>query len=92
MVPQERGEKPEVILENIRKHVPAWAQAVDSLKDIKIKKMNGLSNSCYKVELKDNIEMADSSAPRSYLYRKLECEVVDREIERTIFQSMSDSG
>ena len=31
--PVERGEKPEVILANIQKHLPSWAEAVYDMKD-----------------------------------------------------------
>ena len=69
------------------KHVPAWAGRVNSLDDIEIKLLNGLSNSCYKVNLKSHIEIddVDDSVPRAFLYRKLECEVIDKVTERTIF-------
>ena len=74
------------------KHVPTWAGRVNSLDDIEIKLLNGLSNSCYKVNLKSHIEIDDDTIPRAFLYRKLECEVIDKETERTIFEKMSESG
>lgn len=54
--------------------------------------MNGLSNSCYKVSLDKRVKLSDPDAPRTVLYRKIENEVVEKEIEYTIFKSMSDSG
>jgi len=55
MVEVERGEKPEVVLARIKEHVPAWTQAVQSLDQVEIKKMSGLSNACYRVGLKDEV-------------------------------------
>ena len=51
-----------------------------------------MSNSCYKVSLDKRVKLSDPDAPRAVLYRKIENEVVDKEIEYTIFKSMSDSG
>ena len=82
-----------MILENIKKHLPSWAEAVNDINDqLEIKKLSGMSNSCYKVKLDKRVKLSDLSAPRAVLYRKLENEVVDKEIEYTIFKSMSDSG
>ena len=92
LAPQ-RGELPEVILENIKKHLPSWAESVHDITDqVEIKKLNGLSNSCYKVWLDKRVKLSDPDAPRAVLYRKIENAVVDKEIEYTIFKSMSDSG
>ena len=90
---EQRGETPEVIFNNIKKHMPSWAEAVhDPLDQLEIKKLNGLSNSCYKVALDKRVKLSDPDAPRAVLYRKIENEVVDKDIEHTIFKTMSDSG
>ena len=90
---EHRGEPPEVIFNNIKKHMPSWAEAVhDPLDQLEIKKLNGLSNSCYKVSLDKRVKLSDPDAPRAVLYRKIENEVVDKDIEHTIFKTMSDSG
>lgn len=52
--------------------------------------MAGMSNTCYKVKILDGIETIIE--PRSLLYRKFVCEIVDKDVEATIFQSMSDQG
>ena len=80
----ERGEKPEVILAHIKEHVPSWAP-IESIDQLDIKKMSGLSNACYRVHIKDG-----GIEPATLLYRKFECEIVDKKVEGTIFQSMSD--
>ena len=59
---------------------------------MEIKKLNGLSNSCYKVWLDKRVKLNDPDAPRAVLYRKIENEVVDKHIESTIFRTMSESG
>ena len=53
--------------------------------------MSGLSNACYRVSLKVEVVL-NQEAPRTVLYRKFECEIVDKAIEAAIFKSMSDSG
>ena len=53
--------------------------------------MSGLSNACYRVSLKDDVVL-NQEDPRTVLYRKFECEIVDKAIEAAIFKSMSDSG
>ena len=68
------------------KHLPSWKAAITDIYDqIEVKKLNGMSNSCYKVKLDKRVKLSDPSAPRAVLYRKLENEVVDKDIEFTIF-------
>ena len=51
-----------------------------------IKKMSGLSNACYRVELQSDVQLppaqdsgsGDAKQPRVFLYRKFECEIVDK--------------
>ena len=49
--------------------------------------MSGLSNACYRVHIKEG-----TTEPKTLLYRKFECEIVDKKVEGTIFQSMSDQS
>ena len=86
------GEAPEVILANIKKHVRAWDQGVQTLNDIKISRLNGLSNACYRVELQDWVSLSDTAEKRVFLYRKFECTVNNKEIEAIIFQNMSEKN
>ena len=63
----QRGEQPAVIFENIKKHLPSWAEAVrDQMDQVEIKKLNGLSNSCYKVALDKRIILSSQEAPRGH--------------------------
>ena len=73
-----RGEKWEVILARIQERVPAWATAVTSLEQTDIRKLSGLSNACYKVAVKEEVQLDDTEAPRVVLYRKFECQIVDK--------------
>ena len=75
----ERGEKPDVILAHIKEQVPSWAP-ITSVDQLEIKKMSGLSNACYRVHIKDG-----GIEPTTLLYRKFECEIVDKKVEGTIF-------
>ena len=75
----ERGEKPDVILAHIKEHLPSWAP-ISSVDQLEIKKMSGLSNACYRVHVKDG-----GIEPTTLLYRKFECEIVDKKVEGTIF-------
>lgn len=85
-----RGEQPEVVLDRIKEHMPAWRSV--SLSDVTIKRLSGLSNACYKVQLLDTIKIDDTEVPRKLLYRKFENEVIDKKIEELIFRSMAEKG
>ena len=65
-----RAEQPELVLARIKEHVPQWASCVQGLEQVEIKKMSGLSNACYRVALKDAVQLEDSLAARTYVYRK----------------------
>ena len=49
-----------------------------------------MSNVCYKVEIID--DKIKSMQPHALLYRKFVCEIIDKKVEATIFESMSDQG
>ena len=83
-----RGEVPAVILENIKKHFKSWDSF--TLNQIEITLLNGLSNSCYRVYIKDNTSVGVE--PFNLLYRKFECAISDKKVEATVFKSMSDQG
>ena len=68
--------------------MPSWSQADVTLEQVSIRKLSGLSNACYRVELRES----EGVEPRVLLYRKFECEIVDKQIEATVFKAMSDSG
>ena len=51
--------------------------------------MSGLSNACYRVKITDQA-LKESVKPNIFLYRKFECEIIDKKIEGTVFQAMSD--
>lgn len=83
-----RGEKYDVILSRIKEKVTSWAPV--TLEQLNIKKMSGLSNACYRVHIED--EALKQIVPTTLLYRKFECEIIDKKVESTIFKSMSDQG
>ena len=53
--------------------------------------MSGLSNACYRVALNEDVQLEGSEAARVYLYRKFECEIIDKRVEAAIFKCMSDA-
>ena len=79
------GESSDVILANIKKHVPSWLEA--TLAQLDIRRMNGLSNACYRVTFRDY-----AGEDRVLLYRKFESKVSNKEIEAIIFKYMSDQS
>ena len=90
--PKEKGEKPELILERAKQCFTSWQNSVHSLDQVEIRRLNGMSNAVYKVALKSEVTLSDSEDPRVVLYRKFECEIIDKKVESTIFQYMSESG
>ena len=61
--------------------------AVDLLS---VSKLSGLSNSCYRVKIED--KSLDGVEPNVLLYRKFECDIIDKKMEATVFEVMSDIG
>ena len=56
-------------------------------------RLSGLSNACYRVKLRDDVELGDDAeTPRVLIYRKQESNVVDLRVEKAIFKHISDSG
>jgi len=89
--PKERGQKPETILAHIKDNIPDWHPV--TLDQVEIRRLSGLSNACYKVSLKAEARFGDgSNAPREVMYRKFECDIIDRKTEATIFRCMAESG
>ena len=78
-----RGQTPDVILKHIKEHIESWKDV--TLDQISIAKLSGLSNSCYRV----HAESDSAVQPMTLLYRKFECELVDKRVEAAIFESMS---
>ena len=85
-----RGETHQVILERIQHRLPEWSEYV-TLDKLSVERLNGLSNACYKVSVANCVDLP-SDTPRVLLYRKFECQIVDRRIETAIFKCMSESG
>ena len=61
------------------------------LKDVKITRLSGMSNACYRVALSETINLSDESA-RVVFYRKFLSTVRDRNVEAAIFESMAERG
>lgn len=53
----EKGEKDEVIIAHIYENLPAWAEVVQDPEQIEIRQLSGLSNACYRVALKSDVEL-----------------------------------
>lgn len=77
-----RGEKDEVIIARCKEAVPDWKDARDS--DFAIRRMSGLSNACYRVQV--------TSGDSVYLYRKFQNALIALDVEQTIFSIMGEQG
>ena len=44
-----------IIFENIIKHVSEWKECLSGPNDLEITKLNGMSNACYKVQIKKDV-------------------------------------
>jgi Choline/ethanolamine kinase len=49
--------------------------------------MAGLSNACYRVSVEKPVVFPDA-----VLYKKFECQIINKEVEAMIFKNMSDRG
>ena len=79
-----------MIVARVREHVGAWAEVESA--QVRIKRLSGLSNACYRVKLQDDVQLPDAETPRVFLYRKFLCAIVDKQIEATVFKCMSNAG
>jgi|DEB0MinimDraft_12_1074336.scaffolds.fasta_scaffold31514_2 hypothetical protein len=62
---------------------------MSSPENLVYRRLNGNSNACFKVSLKDHIEI-EEGVPRSVLYRRYEQKVVDKAVEQAIFKAKSE--
>ena len=76
------------IFTHLIEHIPEWKQLIKTPDDLNLKRLNGNSNACFKVELKDHIN-SDGAIPRALLYRRYEQTVVDKRVEQAIFNAQS---
>jgi hypothetical protein len=58
------GERPQVIFDRIKEHIPEWGRLLTELDQLDIKRLSGLSNACYKVALKESVALPDPEMPR----------------------------
>ena len=77
--------------DNIMEHVPQWRAILQSVDDIKFKRLNGNSNACFKVSIREGL-YPEESKTRALLYRKYEQKIIDKQIEQAIFNAMSLDG
>ena len=83
------GEKDDLILQRICDAIPSWSQKNLTLNQVDIKRLSGLSNACYRVSIKKELTFCE---PKVVLYRKFECQVIDKNLEAAIFKANSDAG
>ena len=83
------GEQDDLILQRISDAIPSWSQENLTLDQVEIKRLSGLSNACYRVSIKKEMTFCD---PKIVLYRKFECQVIDKNLEAAIFKANSDAG
>jgi len=84
------GESEQVMFQRVIQHVEGWSTLFSSADELQFTRMSGMSNACYKVEPKN--VTGGEVWPRAVLYRKFECEIVDKTVEDIIFTSMSEQG
>lgn len=73
--------------------IPSWKTVVKTPDDLKFVRLNGNSNACYKLSIKDKTVIPEdqkSSTPKNLLYRRFEQTVVDKLVEQAIFKARSD--
>jgi len=79
------------IFEHVYKHVPGWSRCLKSFEDLEYKRLNGNSNACFKVSIKEDLH-PEVSETRAVLYRRYEQQIIDKKIEQAIFGAMSENG
>ena len=88
------------LLAKIQNHITSW-QRIGSHDSLEITKLAGLSNACYKVKVvvtPDNTPTESNGAaedsepiePDAVLFRFFECKLANWEVEKEIFQALSD--
>lgn len=87
MVYNNTSEAETTMLARIKEHVPSW-NIITDVDQLSFKRLSGLSNACYKVTPKDTT-LASIVQPNALLYRKKVSELVDKEQEAIVFESMS---
>lgn len=88
----------QTIFERVGLHLSSWKAAVTSVEQLAIKRMSGLSNACFRVELTpqtvEQLKAAGQQLPEPavLLYRRFEQELTDKRIEQAIFEAKSEDG
>jgi hypothetical protein len=72
-------------------HISSWKTHLNDQEDLEIKRLSGLSNACFRVQIKDTVA-EEIKEPRTLLYRRFEQDLTDRRIEEAIFRAKSDDG
>jgi hypothetical protein len=74
----------------IKKHVKEWTSLIHSSKDLTFSRLNGNSNACYKVTLKNKAPYTVEF--ESVLFRRYEQDIIDKKVEQAIFKAAADAG
>lgn len=86
------------IFERIGLHLPEWKDVLTELDQLAIKRLSGLSNACFRVELTpgatEKLKAEGKQLPEIsvLLYRRFEQDLTDKRIEQAIFESKSEDG
>ena len=81
----------DVIFEHLMMHIEEWKPIIKSADDLIIRRLSGLSNACYKVTIKPEID-STQTVIKALLYRRFEQNLTDKRIETSIFKAKSDDG
>ena len=86
------------IVERVGLHLPEWKYCVESSNDLTIKRLSGLSNACFRVELtRDCLKKVKESGNKQpdlkvILYRRFEQDLTDKRVEQAVFLTKSEDG
>ena len=82
-----------IIFDRMVENIELWKLHVKSVDDFTIKRLSGLSNACFRVQIKEGhcLEIEDPQT-RTILYRRFELDLTDKRIEQAIFLTKSEDG
>lgn len=82
-IEQERKE----ILDRVQRDLPEWAMLIRKTDDLKIHRLGGLSNACFKVELSPELLSLNPGfeGDKVVLYRRFESKLSENLTEQRIF-------
>ena len=87
---EQKTEDYQLIFDRITQHIPQWKETLVSVDELTIRRLSGLSNACFRVQIKEGIKK--TLEPKTLLYRRFEQDLTDKRIEQAIFETKSEDG